>query len=42
MELNLDAYGAGLGLVMLGWMVGLVVSYAFSTVSIIGRINART
>ena len=30
MELDLAAYGAGLGLVMIGWISGLVVSYAFS------------
>ena len=30
MTLNMTAYGMGLGLVMVGWMAGLVVSYAFS------------
>jgi len=30
MTLNLTAYGMGLGLVMIGWMAGLIVSYAFS------------
>ena len=30
MTLNLAAYGMGLGLVMVGWMAGIVVSYAFA------------
>jgi hypothetical protein len=30
MTLNLAAYGMGLGLVLVGWMAGLVVSYVFS------------
>ena len=30
MTLNLTAYGMGLGLVMAGWLAGIVVSYAFS------------
>jgi len=30
MTLNLTAYGMGLGLVIAGWLAGLVVSYAFS------------
>ena len=32
MTLNLTAYGMGLGLVMAGWMAGMVVSYVFSVV----------
>lgn len=32
MTLNLTAYGIGLGLVLAGWVAGLVVSYAFSVV----------
>lgn len=30
MTLNIAAYGMGLGLVMVGWMAGIVVSYAFA------------
>lgn len=30
MTLNLTAFGMGLGLVLAGWVAGLVVSYAFS------------
>ena len=30
MTLNIAAYGMGLGLVMVGWIAGIVVSYAFS------------
>lgn len=30
MTLNLAAYGMGLGLVMVGWVAGIVVSYAFA------------
>ena len=37
MELNLTAFGYGLGLVMTGWVAGLVVSYVFSIVSKIGN-----
>ncbi len=37
MTLNLSAYGMGIGLVMAGWLAGLVVSYAFSLSRIMGR-----
>ena len=30
MTLNIEAYGMGLGLIMVGWMAGIVVSYAFA------------
>ena len=30
MTLNLTLFGAGIGLVMIGWIAGLVVSYLFS------------
>ncbi len=30
MEFNIQSFGAGLGLVMIGWISGLVVSYLFS------------
>jgi hypothetical protein len=30
MTLNLSLYGAGIGLVMTGWIAGLVVGYLFS------------
>lgn len=39
MTLNLTAYGMGLGLVLVGWIAGLVVSYAFSTSRNIGRLG---
>lgn len=39
MELNLTLFGAGIGLVMSGWIAGLVVSYAFSIAKGIGRIK---
>lgn len=39
MTLNLIAYGMGLGLVMVGWVAGIVVSYAFSTSRTIGRLG---
>ena len=32
MTLNLTAYGMGLGLVMAGWMAGMVVGYVFSMI----------
>jgi hypothetical protein len=34
LELNLTAYGYGLGLVIAPWIAGLVVSYAFSLANI--------
>jgi hypothetical protein len=39
MTLNLTAYGMGLGLVLVGWMAGLVVSYLFSMNSRLGRME---
>ncbi len=39
MELNLEAFGYGLGLVMVGWVCGLVVSYVFSIIRGIGRLS---
>jgi len=38
MTLNLTAYGMGLGLVLIGWIAGLVVSYVFSIVRGIGKL----
>ncbi len=32
MTLNLAAYGMGLGLVMAGWVAGMVVGYIFSVI----------
>jgi len=37
MTLNMTAYGMGLGLVMAGWMAGMIVSYALSAARAIGR-----
>lgn len=39
MELELAAYGAGIGLVMTGWIAGLVVSYVFSIIRGIGNLG---
>lgn len=38
MELNLELFGTGVGLVMTGWIAGLVVGYIFSINIGIGRI----
>ena len=32
MTLNLTAYGMGLGLVMVGWVAGMVIGYVFSMI----------
>ncbi len=37
MTINLNLFGAGVGLVLIGWMCGLVVSYLFGISSSIGR-----
>lgn len=34
LELNMTAYGYGLGLVIAPWVAGLIVSYAFSLAGI--------
>jgi len=39
MTINLAAYGMGLGLVMVGWIAGLVVSYVFSIIRSIGNLG---
>ncbi len=39
MTLNLTAYGMGLGLVLIGWIAGLVVSYVFSIIRRIGSLG---
>lgn len=39
MTLNLSAYGMGLGLVLIGWIAGLVVSYVFSIIRRIGSLG---
>ena len=39
MTLNLSAYGMGLGLVLVGWIAGLVVSYVFSIIRNVGRLG---
>lgn len=39
MTLNLTAYGMGLGLVLVGWMAGLVVSYVFSIIRRVGSLG---
>ena len=35
--LDLAAYGYGLGLVMCGWIAGMLVNYVLVTAGIIGR-----
>ncbi|WP_319548095.1 hypothetical protein [Desulfogranum marinum] len=40
MEINFTLFGAGAGLVLLGWIIGLVVSYAFSINRGIGRLGS--
>ena len=39
MTLNLTAYGMGLGLVLVGWIAGLVTSYVFSIIRRIGSLG---
>jgi len=39
MTLNLTAFGSGLGLVLIGWIAGLVVSYVFSIVRNVGNLG---
>jgi len=39
MTLNLAAFGSGLGLVLIGWIAGLVVSYVFSIVRNVGNLG---
>jgi len=39
MTINLSAFGYGLGLVMIGWIAGLVVSYVFSIIRRIGTLG---
>ena len=39
MTLNLSAYGMWLGLVLVGWIAGLVVSYVFSIIRTVGRMG---
>ncbi len=41
MEINLALYGAGLGLVMCGWIAGLVVGFVFSINKNIGNLPSR-
>ncbi len=39
MTLNLTAYGYDLGVVLVGWIAGLVVSYVFSISRGVGRLG---
>jgi hypothetical protein len=39
MTINLTAFGYGLGLIMIGWIAGLVVSYVFSIIRRIGTLG---
>lgn len=41
MELNVQLYGIGVGLVMCGWVAGLVVSYVFSIITHIGQLGRK-
>ena len=38
-SLNVTAYGIGLGLVLVGWVAGLVISYVFSIIRGVGRLG---
>ncbi len=37
MTINMTAYGIGIGLVIVGWMAGMVVSYVFSILRRMGN-----
>ena len=37
--LNINQFGSGVGLVLVGWMAGLVVSYVFSMVRQTGKLG---
>ena len=37
--IKMTAYGVGLGLVLVGWVAGLVVSYVFSIIRGVGRLG---
>lgn len=41
MTLDLQAFGSGIGLVMTGWICGLVVSYVFSLIGILPNISKK-
>jgi hypothetical protein len=38
MILDIEAFGSGIGLVMIGWASGLVVSYAFNLMRVLPNI----
>jgi len=38
MTLDIAAFGYGLGLVLIGWIAGLVVSYIFSIIRKVGQL----
>ena len=40
MTINFTLFGAGAGLVLFGWVIGLAVSYAFSINRGIGRLGS--
>lgn len=39
MTFDLSAYGMGLGLVMVGWVCGMIASYVFSIIRRLGSIG---
>lgn len=39
MTFDLSAYGMGLGLVMVGWVCGMIVSYLFNIIRRLGAIG---
>ena len=41
MEINLTLYGAGLGLVLCGWVAGLVIGFLFSVNKSIGSMPTK-
>ena len=44
MEFTLDVtyFGTGIGLVLVGWAAGLVVSYVFSLINIVSNLGGRS
>ena len=37
--LNINSFGAGLGLVLAGWVAGMVVGYVFSIIRSLGHLR---
>ncbi len=41
MELDITYFGSGIGLVVVGWIAGLVVSYVFTIINAIGNLPVK-